>query len=177
MERLQPEQVDGWVPRCVNEAIKSENSLGVQTFDRHAFIDSPCNLSECDPSLREEPQYTLGKVKQIFQHARTRLDRKAGFTLSYLHETSDLAALYALLLPRNSAVSHVSVAFTKTTALFSSIEVKPADGDKSEAEYQLSIFMGASLRKKAELARMAGMSDTASALIEPAFVVAGHEWY
>ncbi|KAF2240286.1 hypothetical protein BU26DRAFT_611772 [Trematosphaeria pertusa] len=73
--------------------------------------------------------------------------------------------------------SHVSDAFTKTTALFSGIEAKPADGDKSEVEYQISIWMGASLRKKAELARMAGLSDITSALIEPAFVVVGHEWY
>jgi hypothetical protein len=106
-----------------------------------------------------------------------RLDRKADFALSYSHEASDLSDLYARLLPRISAVSHVSDAFTKTTALFSGIEVKPADGDKSEAEYQISIFMGASLRKKAELARMAGLLDLASALIEPAFVVVGHEWY
>lgn len=37
--------------------------------------------------------------------------------------------------------------------------------------------MGASLRKKAELARITGLLDTALALIEPAFVVVGHEWY
>jgi hypothetical protein len=37
--------------------------------------------------------------------------------------------------------------------------------------------MGASLRKKAELARMAGLLHLASALIEPAFVVVGHKWY
>ena len=106
-----------------------------------------------------------------------RLDRKADFTLSYSHETSDIAAFYARLPPQNSALSHVTDAFTKTTALLSGIEVKPADGDKSEAEYQISIWMGASLRKKAELARMAGLSDIISALIEPAFVVVGHEWY
>ncbi|KAF2240216.1 hypothetical protein BU26DRAFT_573006 [Trematosphaeria pertusa] len=232
MERLEPGRVDGWVPRCLQEAIISDNALGVQTFDRHAFIDSPRNLSECDLPLREELQYTLKKVKQIYQRARTcktrgrdenawcqvviqplvelalelagngklllqsvqtqaiepgylstdsktgrRLDQKADFTLSYSHEASDLAALYARLPPRNSAVSHVSDAFTKTTALFSGIEAKPADGDKSEAEYQISIWMGASLLKKAELARMAGLSDITSALIEPAFVVVGHEWY
>jgi len=106
-----------------------------------------------------------------------RLDRKADFSYSYSHEEDGLAALYARLRPRNSAVSHMSDAFTKTTALFSGFEVKPADGVKSEAEYQISIFMGASLRKKAELARVAGLSDTASSLIEPAFVVVGHEWY
>jgi hypothetical protein len=29
------------------------------------------SLSECNTSLREELQYLLGKVKQIFQHAKT----------------------------------------------------------------------------------------------------------
>ena len=51
--------------------IKSDNALGVQTFDRHAFTDSPCTLSECNSSFREELQYTLSKVKKIFQRART----------------------------------------------------------------------------------------------------------
>ena len=54
----------------LQEAIQSDNTLGVQTFDRHAFIDSPGSLSECNSSPREE-LYTLGKVKQIFQRART----------------------------------------------------------------------------------------------------------
>jgi hypothetical protein len=106
-----------------------------------------------------------------------RLDRKSDFAISYSHEDPSLAALYDRLQPLNTAVSHMLDAFTKTTALFGGIEVKPADGDKSEAEYQISIFMGASLRKKAELARIAGLAHLASALIEPAFVVVGHEWY
>jgi hypothetical protein len=108
--------------------------------------------------------------------SRRRLERKADFTLSYSHESPGFAKLYARLLPYNSAVSHVSDAFTKTTALFAGIEAKAADGDKSEAEYQLSIFMAGSLRKKAELARKAGLPDT-TLLIELAFVVVGHEWY
>ena len=36
--------------------------------------------------------------------------------------------------------------------------------------------MAGSLRKKAELARIAGLPDT-TLLIEPAVVVVGHEWY
>ncbi|RMZ71985.1 ribonuclease h [Pyrenophora seminiperda CCB06] len=106
-----------------------------------------------------------------------RHDQTVHFTLSYSHETSDLAALYARLSPHSSAVSHVSDAFTKTTALFSGIEVKPSSGNKPEAEYQVSIWMGASLRKKAELARKAGLSEMTSVLIEPAIVVVGSEWY
>jgi hypothetical protein len=61
----------------------------------------------------------------------------------------------------------VSDAFTKTTALFSGIEVKLADGDMLEAEYQINMFIGASLRKKAEFVRMIGLLDITRTLIEP----------
>jgi hypothetical protein len=67
-------------------------------------------------------------------------------------------------------------AYTKKTPLFTAVEVEPSDGEKSEAQYQLSIWLAASLRKKAELARAAGLMDTTN-LVEPAFVVVGHEWY
>ncbi|KAF2240179.1 hypothetical protein BU26DRAFT_573063 [Trematosphaeria pertusa] len=43
---------------------------------------------------------------------------------------------------------HMADAFTKTTALFSCAEVKLASGDHTETEYQLSVWMAASLRKK-----------------------------
>jgi hypothetical protein len=65
-------------------------------------------------------------------------------------------------------------AFTRTTALFSGVEVKPASGDQTEAEYQLSIWMAASLRKKMQLARRAGVVDK-SGLVEPCFAVVGHD--
>lgn len=71
-------------------------------------------------------------------------------------------------------VSHTTDAFTKTTAVFSRIEVKPSDGDKLETEYQLSIWMAASLRKKAKLGRCAGLPDT-TCLVELGFTVVGHE--
>ena len=64
--------------------------------------------------------------------------------------------------------------FTKTTALFSCVEVKPASGDHTEAEYQLSIWMAASLRKKMQLARHVGLVDK-SGLVEPCFAIVGHE--
>ena len=66
--------------------------------------------------------------------------------------------------------------FAKTTATFSGIEVKPSNGDKLEAEYQLSIWMAANLRKKAKLGRRAGLPDT-TCLVEPGFTVVGHELY
>jgi hypothetical protein len=61
-------------------------------------------------------------------------------------------------------------AFTKTTALFSCVEVKPASGDHTEAEYQLSIWMAASLRKKMQLARRVGLVDK-SCLVDPCFAI------
>ena len=64
--------------------------------------------------------------------------------------------------------------FTRTTALFSCVEVKPASGDRTEAGYQLSIWMAASLRKKIQLARRAGLVDK-SGLVEPCFSIVGHE--
>jgi hypothetical protein len=85
--------------------------------------------------------------------------------------------LYPRLLHHgHQCISHTTDAFTKTTAVFSGIEVKPSDGDKLEAEYKLSIFLAASLRKKAQLGRRAGLSDT-TCLVEPGFAVVGHEVY
>ncbi|KAF3030366.1 hypothetical protein E8E12_000933 [Didymella heteroderae] len=104
------------------------------------------------------------------------LDRKADFTLSFSHMPSPgLSDLYTRLRTANSSiVSHMADAFTRTTALFSCVEVKPASGDRTEAGYQLSIWMAASLRKKIQLARRAGLVDK-SGLVEPCFSIVGHE--
>ncbi|KAF2028946.1 hypothetical protein EK21DRAFT_90162 [Setomelanomma holmii] len=105
------------------------------------------------------------------------LDRKADYALSYSHEVPPFDGLYPQLLHHgHQCVSHTTDAFTKTTAVFSGIEVKPSNGDKLEAEYKLSIFLAASLRKKAQLGRRAGLSDT-TCLVEPGFAVVGHEVY
>jgi hypothetical protein len=79
--------------------------------------------------------------------------------------------------------------------LFSGIEIKPLDGDAVEAQVQVSIWMAASLRKKAGMARCAmptkcditsldeaidvaspsdGLPDL-SVLIEPGVTIIGHE--
>lgn len=85
--------------------------------------------------------------------------------------------LYSRLKNKGDPViSHMADAFTKTTALFSCVEVKPASGDHTEAEYQLSIWMAASLRKKMQLARRVGLVDKSN-LVEPCFVIVGHEMY
>jgi hypothetical protein len=85
--------------------------------------------------------------------------------------------LYAQLLQHgNQCVSHTTDAFTKTTAVFSGLEVKPSDGDKLEAEYQLSIWMAENPRKKAKLGRRVGLPNTAC-LVELGFTVVGHEMY
>ena len=105
------------------------------------------------------------------------LDRKADFTLSFSHMTSPFKDLYTRLRTTNNyVVSHMTDAFTKTTALFSCVEVKPASGDHTEAEYQLSIWMAASLRKKMQLARRVGLVDKSN-LVEPCFAIVGHRMY
>ncbi|KAF2462694.1 uncharacterized protein BDR25DRAFT_347642 [Lindgomyces ingoldianus] len=104
------------------------------------------------------------------------LNRKADFTLSFSHMPfPGFEDLYnGLRTAGNPVVSHMADAFTKTTALFSCIEVKPANGDHTEAEYQLSVWIAASLRKKMQLARRVGLVDK-SGLVEPCFAIVGHE--
>lgn len=104
------------------------------------------------------------------------LDRKADFTLSFSHMPSaGFNGIYSRLRAANaSVISHMADAFTRTTALFSCVEVKPASGDRTEAGYQLSIWMAASLRKKLQLARCVGLVDK-SGLVEPCFSIVGHE--
>ena len=106
------------------------------------------------------------------------LDRKADFTLSFSHKPSPgFGDVYSRLRTANNhVISHMVDAFTRTTALFSCIEVKPADGDLTEAEYQLSMWIAASLRKKMQLARHVGLVDK-SGLVEPCFVIVGHRMY
>lgn len=58
----------------LQELITSDTALGVQTFDRRAFSEiSTRHLSDpdFDPFVRADLQYTLRKVKKIFQRART----------------------------------------------------------------------------------------------------------
>jgi hypothetical protein len=72
-------------------------------------------------------------------------------------------------------VGHTMDAFTKRTALFSGFEIKPASGDQTEAELQISIWSAASVRKKQELATLAQLSVEPAALVEPVFTIVGHE--
>lgn len=117
----------------------------------------------------------LSSVTDISGKSRI-LDRKADFTLSFSHMPSPgFEDLYTRLRNvRNPVVSHMADAFTKATALFSCVEVKPASGDHTEAEYQLSIWMAASLRKKMQLARRVGLIGKDN-LVEPCFAIVGHE--
>jgi hypothetical protein len=103
------------------------------------------------------------------------LDHKADYTFSFSHEQlPGLVEMHqGLKATGNTVISHLTDAFAKKCALYSCVEVKPADGDETEAEYQLSIWMAASLRKKQQLARQAGF-ENGQALVEPCFVVVGH---
>jgi hypothetical protein len=90
------------------------------------------------------------------------IERKTDFVFSYSHLPSPgFESLYDRLRAANNAeVGHTTDTFTKRTALFSGIEVKPTSGDKAEAELQMSIWMAASLRKKADLAKRVASKAT-----------------
>jgi hypothetical protein len=90
------------------------------------------------------------------------IERKTDFVFSYSHLPSPgFESLYDRLRSANNAeVGHTTDAFTKRTALFSGIEVKPTSGDKAEAELQMSIWIAASLRKKADLAKRVAFKAT-----------------
>ncbi|KAH8689736.1 hypothetical protein GQ44DRAFT_241180 [Phaeosphaeriaceae sp. PMI808] len=63
MGRLEPGKVVGWIPESLKEPITSDMTHGGPTFDDRAFSHFT------DPDFN--PQYTLGKVKKIFQRAQT----------------------------------------------------------------------------------------------------------
>ncbi|KAF1969952.1 hypothetical protein BU23DRAFT_601152 [Bimuria novae-zelandiae CBS 107.79] len=104
------------------------------------------------------------------------MDRKTDYVLSYSHRHSDISALYKRLdIVNNREIGHTLDTFTKRTALFSGFEVKPASGDHTEAELQMSVWIAASLRKKQELARIAQTSFEPTTMVEPALTIVGHE--
>ena len=107
---------------------------------------------------------------------RIAIDRKTDYVLSYSHRDPDISAIYERLdATNNSEIGHTLDTFTKRTALFSGFEVKPASGDHTEAELQMSIWIAASLRKKQELARLAQVQFEPAAMTEPAVTIVGHE--
>jgi hypothetical protein len=107
---------------------------------------------------------------------RKPIDRKTDYVLSYSHRDPDISALYKSLDDANNRyIGHTADTFTKRTALFSGFEIKPASGNHTEAELQMSIWIAASLCKKQELSRSAQVSFDPPAIVEPALTVIGHE--
>ncbi|KAK7178074.1 hypothetical protein PSPO01_15874 [Paraphaeosphaeria sporulosa] len=107
---------------------------------------------------------------------RKLMDRKTDYVLSYSHRHSDISALYRRLdAVNNREIGHTLDTFTKRTALFSGFEVKPASGDHTEAELQMSIWIAASLRKKQELAQITQTPFEPTTMVEPALTIVGHE--
>jgi hypothetical protein len=99
------------------------------------------------------PRY-LSLVPSTLPSNRDKLalvERKTDFVFCYSHLPSPgFKTLYDRLGSANNAeLGHTTDTFTKRTALFSSIEAKPTSGDKAEAELRISIWMAASLRRKA----------------------------
>ncbi|KAF2865908.1 hypothetical protein BDV95DRAFT_612151 [Massariosphaeria phaeospora] len=80
----------------------------------------------------------------------TPIFRKTDFYLSYSHLHPTYASLYKTL--RHAPISHTTDTYTEAAALFTGIEVKSPSGNLQEAQLQMSIWMAASMRKKADLA-------------------------
>jgi hypothetical protein len=99
-----------------------------------------------------QPAY-LPRAVDLLSNTEKYLFRKTDFCFSYSHLHQKYAALYDRL--QNATISHTMDNFTQAAALFSGIEVKPPNGGAVEAQVQVSIWMAASLRKKADLARCA----------------------
>jgi hypothetical protein len=140
-----------------------ETSLTRRTFSQSQSIN-PLYLSTIPAPTLTDPA------------RRKPIDRKTDYVFSYSHRDPAISALYKKLdAASNRDISHTLDAFTKRIALFSSIEVKSASGDHTEAELQMSIGIAASLRKKEELARKARISFNPTSIVEPALTVVGHE--
>jgi hypothetical protein len=99
-----------------------------------------------------QPTY-LPRAVDPLSHTEKYLFRKTDFCFSYSHLHPKYAALYDRL--QNATISHTIDNFTQAAALFSGIEVKQPNGGAVEAQVQVSIWMAASLHKKAGLARWA----------------------
>jgi hypothetical protein len=98
--------------------------------------------------------------------------------LSYSHLHPLYASLYKTLC--HAPISHTTDTYTEAAALFTGIEVKSPSGNLQEAQLQMSIWMAASLRKKAELAWSAFAIDALprpdhGAFIEPGITIVGTE--
>ncbi|CZT18824.1 uncharacterized protein RCC_04668 [Ramularia collo-cygni] len=78
------------------------------------------------------------------------LFHKTDFCFCYSHLHPKYAALYHRL--QNATISHTSDESTQAASLFSGIEVKPPNDGAVEAQVQVSSWLAASLRKKADLA-------------------------
>lgn len=53
--------------------------------------------------------------------------------------------------------------------------MKPASGDHTEAELQMSIWIAASIRKKQELAQITQTLYRPTTIVEPGLTIVGHE--
>jgi hypothetical protein len=105
--------------------------------------------------------------------------RKTNFCLSYSHLHPLYASLYKTL--RHASISHTTDTHTEASALFTGIQVKSLSGSLQEAELEMSIWMAASLRKKAELAWSAFATGALPSrpdhgtFIEPGITIFGNE--
>ncbi|KAF2680726.1 hypothetical protein K458DRAFT_392398 [Lentithecium fluviatile CBS 122367] len=172
----------GFIPQNLRDVIKDDPEVGHQTtkqtdFDRSGtrFIEELSTDETQSQSI--SPLYLSTIPASPNESGRRKpMDRKTDFVLSYSHRHPDISALYKRLDAVNRReIGHTLDTFTKRTALFSGFEVKPASGDYTEAELQMSIWIAASLRKKQELAQITQTLFEPAMIVEPALTIVGHE--
>jgi hypothetical protein len=106
---------------------------------------------------------------------RKTIDRKTDYVLSYSHRDLTFANLYKRLAEADiREIGHTLDASTKRTALFSSFEVKPASGDHTDAELQMSLSIAAAILKKQSLAHDAQIALEPAIMVEPSLTIVGH---
>lgn len=115
------------------------------------------------------------------------VERKSDFVFSYSHLNQITSEIYNKLarIGLRDKLGHTTDSYTKRTALFSGIEVKPSDGGHAKAKLQLSVWLSASLRNKERLARMVTQElaipnngadeNQRDVLPEPGITTVGHD--
>ncbi|KAF2818254.1 hypothetical protein CC86DRAFT_472942 [Ophiobolus disseminans] len=145
--------------------------LAIILYGRGRFRQESVQSQSIQPAYLSTTTPTRSKPTPVF--------RKTDFCLSYSHLHPLYASLYKTL--RHAPISHTTDTYTEAAALFTGIEVKSPSGNLQEAQLQMSIWMAASLRKKAELAWSAFATDALfrrpdhGAFIEPGITIVGTE--
>ncbi|KAI1507374.1 hypothetical protein KJE20_13917 [Pyrenophora tritici-repentis] len=145
-----------YIPACLRDALERDPTY------KAALLFDPIEIQRIMTSRRKRIQSQSIQPAYLSTTAPTRskptpVFRETDFCLSYSHLHPLYASLYKTLC--HAPISHTTDTYTEAAALFTGIEVKSPLGNLQEAQLQMSIWMAASLRKKAELAWSAIVTD------------------